>query len=176
MEYNSEIYMFASVTSDFICMARNSDSSFNPSNWERLLMNGNASFNIHSKFSDYINKLRDHMYFVTDEQESGTDVSIMSINPRYHDRYQIYTLTDKEIEIWRKEDKNRDKENRKRAAEKASKTRKENKIKREDFKKYWKKQLEEWHKIDEKLAAAFELSYWTMWLSRDMRKKISSKL
>ncbi len=88
------------------------------------------------------------------------------INYSLFDRYQIYHITQDMVKSWREEKRNRTAANRKKAVEKAIKTKVINESCRENFKREFKRILSSWFKIDPRLGAAFQLAFWTVWVSR----------
>lgn len=83
-----------------------------------------------------------------------------------YDAFQIDSIDNSKIEKWRESHKNTVKKNRESAAKKAANTRKKN----NDIKKAEKlkilNEIETWNNIDPVASKIFELSYYTMWISR----------
>ena len=78
----------------------------------------------------------------------------------------IYKISDKNIEKWRTEHKQKVATRRSKGAKAAAKTRIENLTLVEQYKENYAKIYNEWLNESEKLAATMNLANWTMWISR----------
>jgi hypothetical protein len=92
-----------------------------------------------------------------------------------YDAFELSKLSQETIELWREEHKTKVRENRKKASKKPVETMRKNQdIRREFYDSEWKKLLRQWFKTNSELGATFQLSFWTMWLSR-WAKEFQSK-
>ncbi|MFD3445626.1 hypothetical protein ACFDTO_13600 [Microbacteriaceae bacterium 4G12] len=81
--------------------------------------------------------------------------------------YQVNKLTQKTIDVWRKNYKERVIKNRQKATKKAIQTRQQNQSRaREFYEKEWKSLLKKWYKDNPLIGATLQLAYWTMWVNR----------
>ncbi|MCR5426199.1 MAG: hypothetical protein K6E81_05180 [Lachnospiraceae bacterium] len=86
--------------------------------------------------------------------------------------YQVFFEISKEtLKEWRKEDKDRTKQNRREGAKKAKATKEERKQVREEAKISYENMVDVWSKIDEEAKAVGELAFWTMWENRLAKKE-----
>lgn len=83
-----------------------------------------------------------------------------------YDRWQAENLTKEEIEAWRESHKKKVAENRKKATQAASETKKIRKKIHDSAKEDTEKLMEAWRKESEDVSDLFELAFWTMWISR----------
>jgi hypothetical protein len=84
-----------------------------------------------------------------------------------YDCYEMSKITPEKIEEWRRSHKEQMAKNRKASVQKAKVTKEKNESLFEKFYEgEWKEMLKTWHKVDASLAAALQLAFWTVWLSR----------
>lgn len=84
-----------------------------------------------------------------------------------YDSYQIFHLTEAEIETWRSEHVKSKQEKRKHAVQKAAKTRKKNEETQNHFYEHeWKGLLKTWHQKNPFLGSTLQLAFWTSWMNR----------